>query len=107
MNNVTEYYIVPKHIYEATKKDPVPQETRFGDIPASARKKVFDLVSWLEINNIKVSDSVVAYAVRGRFRPVDWLENVHSLLQVPSHLLSLRVYKEIKRLRLRGKKKQP
>jgi len=110
MNQVTEYYIVPKNVYEhvksVTETEPTPEQERFNDIPISARKKVLILDEWLKNNNISVSDEVIAYAVRGRFKPVDWTENIVQLLEIPSHLLSLRANKEIRRFRLKKKKEK-
>lgn len=105
MNQVSEYYIVPKDIYELKKQEQIQVPERFGDVPKSARKKVLKLAEWLKINRISVSDSVIAYAARGRFRPIDWEENIQNLFQVPPRLLSLRVYNEVKRLKRR--KQQP
>ncbi len=107
MNQVNEYYIVPKNVYEDVTQAQKPSPERFEDIPKSARKKVFALDEWSRINNINLSDSVIAYAVRGKFRPADWTDNLYHFLQAPPKLLSLRVKNELKKLRLKKRKEQP
>ncbi len=106
MTQVSQYYIVPKNLYENFYQEQNQVPERFSDIPKSARKNVLALDEWLKYNNIVLSDSVIAYAVRGRFRPVDWTDNLHHFLQAPPQLLSLRVYNEIKKLRLKKRKEQ-
>lgn len=106
MNQVSEYYIVPKNVYENFKEEKNHIPERFCDLPISSRKKVFALDDWLKQNNISLGDSVIAYAVRGRFRPADWSENIHNLFEVPSKLLSVRVYNEVKRLRNKKRKEE-
>ena len=105
MENVTEYYIVPKAVYDnCTKKQEIDQD-QLTSVPAFSRKKLKTLLDYLsdkdlELRGLKYPIFEYAnYAVRGKHKPIDWDVFVKVISEAPLELLSEKVKREVRKLR--------
>lgn len=117
MATVTEFYIVPKSVYEKCNEPVESLQDKIKTLPKKAKSSSSALLDHLkpllqldnetgQVNGL--SENVFAYinySVRGKKRPSDWDTFLPNLLTVPSSILCEKVKREVKLLKRRNGRK--
>ncbi len=108
MGSVTEYYIVPKKVYEECNAKEETLTQKIDKLPRTSQIKVKRLLDFLPENiknenwsdPEKYSNSVfdyINYAIRGKNKPSDWESFLPNLVTAPQSFFCEKVKVELRK----------
>lgn len=111
MENVREYYIVKKEIFEKCMVAEHSLEEQIDRLPKKIKGKISNFLQFLKAKGINwgtqgnvcgFSNSILelaTFATRGKKKPSDWEKFLPLLIDAPAALLSEKAKKDIKRIK--------
>lgn len=109
MATVTEYYIVPKEIYEKCSEPPESIVEKIDKLPKQAKynssrllehlrtQLTWDTTTGLTPGLLENIFNYINYSVRGKKRPFDFQEFLQYIISVPASLLCEKAKREVKK----------